>query len=445
MTAKAGVGISGWGQGAAAADYDNDGDSDLFVTYYGQNPLFRNGGDGTFTDVTARAGLATQARDGARAPPSSTTTVTAGSISSSPTTSTSISRSARARLRPLPLQGHPGRLRSARVARRRQRALPQQGRRHLRGCLRTRGHPEGRGHVRSRRQHVDFDDDGWTDVYVANDSNPRALYRNNRDGTFTDIGVRAGCAYSQDGKSQAGMGVGVGDYDRNGTFDIVKTNFAGDTSTLYANLGRGICEDRTFAAGIGLNTRCLGWGAGLVDLDNDGWPDIFLVNGHVYPEVSQLKTEAAYKQRKVVYRNLGTGRFGDVTGRLGPPASTPTAGRGAAFGDLDNDGDIDIVVNNVHDRPDLFRTETRTGHRWLTVRLVGTTSNRSAIGARVRWWPAISRSSTRSAAAAAICRRTICGCTSGWEVTPAPCASRCAGRTATRNGGTVSRRTASSC
>ena len=147
------------------------------------------------------------------------------------------------------------------------------------------------------------------------------------------------------------MGVGIGDYDGNGTLDIVKTNFAGDTTTLYANLGNGFCEDRTFASGIGINTRWLGWGAGFVDFDNDGWLDIFLVNGHVYPEVSQLKTEAAYKQRKVVYRNLGTGRFMDVTERLGPPASTPTAGRGAAFGDPDDDGDIDIVVNNVHDAP----------------------------------------------------------------------------------------------
>ena len=386
VTAKAGVGVSGWGQGAAAADYDNDGDSDLFVTFYGQNRLFRNDGDGTFTDVTARAGLATTAaRDGARAPPSSTTTVTDGSISSSPTTSTSISRR---RPRPIPAFAATRASRS-RAVRRGCPAAPTRSTA-TRATAPSTMSPNAPGILKAAGTYglgvstFDFDDDGWTDVYVANDSNPSALYRNNRDGTFTDIGVRAGCAYSQDGKPQAGMGVGIGDYDRNGTFDIVKTNFAGDTTTLYANLGRGFCEDRTFAAGLGINTRWLGWGAGFVDFDNDGWLDIFLVNGHVYPEVSQLKTEAAYKQRKVVYRNLGTGRFVDVTERLGPPASTPTAGRGAAFGDLDDDGDIDIVVNNVHDRPDVFRTENRTDHRWLTVRLVGTTSNRSAIGARVR-------------------------------------------------------------
>src|SRR5207244_4136933 len=231
---------------------------------------------------------------------------------------------------------------------------------------------------------LDFDNDGWTDLYVANDSNPSALYRNNRDGTFTDVGVTSGCAYSQDGKPQAGMGVAIGDYDRNGTMDIFKTNFAGDTSTLYANTGDGLCEDRTFAAGIGINTRWLGWGTGWIDLDHDGWLDLFLTNGHVYPEVVQLKTEAAYKQRKVVYRNLGNGRFADVTERLGAPATLAKAGRGAAFGDVDNDGQIDIAIANVNDLPDLFRSKSDPSHHWVMWKLVGVQSNRDAIGARVR-------------------------------------------------------------
>ena len=174
---------------------------------------------------------------------------------------------------------------------------------------------------------LDFNDDGWVDLYVANDSNPSALYLNNKDGTFKDVAVESGCAYSQDGKPQAGMGVAVGDYDRNGTMDIFKTNFAGDTSTLYPNTGKGLCEDRTFAAGIGLNTRWLGWGVGFVDLDNDGWLDLFLVNGHVYPEVEQLKTEAGYEQRKVVYRNLGNGRSKTSANGSGRrlPRRTPAA------------------------------------------------------------------------------------------------------------------------
>ena len=215
---------------------------------------------------------------------------------------------------------------------------------------------------------LDFDDDGWTDVYVANDSNPSALYRNNHDGTFTDIGIERGCAYSQDGKPQAGMGLALGDYDRNGTIDIFKTNFAGDTSTLYANIGDGLCEDHTFASGIGTNTRWLGWGVGFLDLDLDGWLDLFLVNGHVYPEVAQLRTEAGYKQRKVVYRNLRNGRFEDITERLGAPVVEPRAGRGAAFGDLDNDGDIDVAVNNVHDTPNLYRLDARRRTSWTRAR-----------------------------------------------------------------------------
>jgi hypothetical protein len=182
------------------------------------------------------------------------------------------------------------------------------------------------------------------------------------------------------------MGVGVGDFDRDGRMDLVKTNFAGDTSTLYANRGDGFCEDRTFASGLGRTTRWLGWGAGLVDLDRDGWLDIFLVNGHVYPEVERLPTEAAYKQRKVVYAGGPAGRFEEITERLGPPATTPRAGRGCAFGDVDDDGDLDVVVNNVHDTPDLFRLESRNAYHWLNLKLVGTTSNRSAIGARVRCW-----------------------------------------------------------
>ena len=287
---------------------------------------------------------------------------------------------------------------------------------------------------------VDFDADGWIDVYVANDSNPSALYRNNRDGTFTDIGVTAGCAYSQDGKPQAGMGIAVGDYDRNGTMDIFKTNFAGDTSTLYANTGDGLCEDRTFAGGIGLNTRWLGWGVGFLDLDGDGWLDLFLVNGHVYPEVERIKTEAGYKQRKVVYQNLRNGRFADVTEQLGPPVTTPKASRGAAFADFDNDGDVDVVDQqrarhagalparsrrrSALDRPSSWSARRRTAAR-------------SARGSRCRRRTACRF--RKSAAAAATTRRTICALHFGLgSASAVSSASRCAGRTAARNRGPAS-------
>ncbi|HSL23201.1 MAG TPA: CRTAC1 family protein [Vicinamibacterales bacterium] len=383
-TARAGLASSGWGQGACAGDYDNDGDDDLFVSYWGRNRLYRNNGDGTFADVTKSAGVL-DARDRWGAGCAFLDYDRDGRLDLFVANYIDLDL----RTAPVPESGlclYKG----VKVA---------CGPPGLHGGKNALYHNEGNGRFvdvsdpsgisRATGTYglgvstLDFDNDGWVDLYVANDSNPSALYRNNRDGTFTDIGVRSGCAYSQDGKPQAGMGVAVADFDRNGTFDIFKTNFAGDTSTLYANTGDGFCDDRTFASGIGINTRWLGWGVGFVDLDHDGWRDLFLVNGHVYPEVEQLRTEAGYKQRKVVYRNLRNGRFEDITERLGPPATTPKAGRGAAFGDLDNDGDIDIVINNVHDAPDLFRLDSRGGRHWSLLKLVGTRSNRSAIGARV--------------------------------------------------------------
>ncbi len=373
----------GWGQGACSGDYDNDGHEDLLVTYYGQNRLFHNTGRGRFDDVTEAAGL-TQSRlrwntgcafidydrDGRL--DLFVANYIDLDLATAPTPDSGLCR-----FKGVPVAcGPPG----------------------LKGGVNLLYHNVGGGRFEdvSERSGItrangsyglgvstlDFDNDGWTDLYVANDSNPSALYRNRHDGTFEDVGVKAACAYSQDGKPQAGMGVAIGDFDRNGSMDILKTNFAGDTSTLYANMGDGFCEDRTFDGGLGLNTRWLGWGAGFADFDNDGWLDIFLTNGHVYPEVRQLRTEAGYEQRKVVYRNVG-GRFEDVTERLGPPATSAKAGRGTAFGDIDNNGTVDVAINNVHDTPDLFLTSAPAANHWLLLRLVGTRSNRSAIGARV--------------------------------------------------------------
>jgi len=184
----------------------------------------------------------------------------------------------------------------------------------------------------------DFNNDGWPEIYVANDSTASALYQNQKNGKFTDVGIDAGAALSSDGKPQAGMGVTAADYDRDGNLDIFKTNFAGDTHSLYRNRGDGNFEDRTFESGLGLNTRYLGWGCGFFDMDNDGWPDILVCNGHVYPEVEQLTTEAGYAQRKLLYRNRN-GKFEDVSLKGGPALQTPSAARGCAFGDFDNDGE----------------------------------------------------------------------------------------------------------
>ena len=385
VTARAGLRDQwGWGQGACVGDIDNDGHDDLAVTYYGRNRLFRNTGQGAFRDVTAESGLTADRtrwstgcafldvdRD------SWLDLVVANYIdldlATAPTPDSGLCRYKGVAV----ACGPPG------LTGGRNLLYRNRGNGTFVDVSDSSGVSKANGTYGLGVATLDFDSDGWTDIYVANDSNPSALYRNRRDGTFEDIGVRAGCAYSQDGKPQAGMGVGVGDYDRNGSMDIVKTNFAGDTSSLYANTGQGRCEDRTFQAGLGVNTRWLGWGAGFADFDNDGWLDIFLTNGHVYPEVRQIRLEAGYEQRKVIYRNVG-GRFQDVTAQLGAPATTPKAGRGAAFGDLDDNGTVDVAVNNIHDVPDVFLTTAPADRHWLLVRLVGVRSNRNAIGARVR-------------------------------------------------------------
>lgn len=385
VTRQAGLTQSGWGQGACAGDYDNDGYDDLFVTYWGQNHLYRNKRDGTFEDVTNAAGLATaKARWGAGCAfvdynRDGLLDLFAANYIDFDLASAPVPESGLCRYKGIPVAcGPPGLPGGKNVLYR------NGGNGRFEDVSAASGIMKASGTYGMGVSTLDFNDDGWVDLYVANDSNPSALYRNNKDGTFSDIAISAGCGYSQDGKPQAGMGVAIGDYDRNGTLDIFKTNFAGDTSTLYANTGDGFCEDRTFAGGIGINTRWLGWGVSFVDLDSDGWLDLFLVNGHVYPEVERLKTEAGYKQRKVVYRNLRNGRFEDITERLGPPATTPKAGRGAAFADLDNDGDVDVVINNMHDTPDFFRLDSSDRRHWLLVKLIGTQSNRSAIGARIR-------------------------------------------------------------
>jgi len=229
----------------------------------------------------------------------------------------------------------------------------------------------------------DLDDDGWPDIYVANDSTAATYYQNQKDGTFKDVAIETGIAYSPDGKPQAGMGVSVGDYNRDGRFDLVKTNFAGDTDSLYANLGDGSFDDQTYFAGLGVNTRLLGWGVGFLDMDNDGWPDILICNGHVYPEVDGTSVDAPYAQHKYLYRNLRNGQFEEVTALGGPGINEAAPARGCAFGDFDNDGDIDVVVNCVNSLPQLLRCDATTGRNWIKIRTVGTKSNRTGIGAKI--------------------------------------------------------------
>ena len=372
------------GSGVAMLDFDNDGHIDLLVTYFGRNRLYHNNGRGAFDDVSERSGVRNAAarwgtgcafldydRDGLL--DMFIANYIDLDLATAPTRDSGLCK-----YKGVPVAcGPPGLKGGSNVL------LHNRGDGSFADVSDASGITKANGSYGLGVSTLDFDNDGWIDLYVANDSNPSALYRNRHDGTFEDIGVRAGCAYSQDGKPQAGMGVGIGDFDRNGWLDILKTNFAGDTTSLYANTGGRFCEDRTFDSGLGLNSRWLGWGAGFADFDNDGWLDIFLTNGHVYPEVRRINTEAGYEQRKVVYRNVG-GQFEDVTERLGPPATVPKAGRGTAFGDLDNNGTVDVAINNVHETPDVFLTAAPPEHHWLVMTLVGTVSNRSAIGARIK-------------------------------------------------------------
>jgi hypothetical protein len=229
---------------------------------------------------------------------------------------------------------------------------------------------------------ADFNEDGWPDIYVACDSTPSLLFMNQHNGKFKEEGIARGVALSEDGKEQAGMGVGVGDYNLDGHLDLFKTNFADDTNVLYENDGKANFEDKTFAAKLGTESQYISWGTGIVDLDNDGWPDIFFVSGSVYPELEKQLPNYPDKCPRTVFRNLGNGSFQKVI-EAGPGLATKHSSRGCAFGDFDNDGDVDILIVNLNEPPSLLRNDLRGNHHWLKVKLIGTKSNRSATGARV--------------------------------------------------------------
>jgi hypothetical protein len=386
VTAKAGLIHSGWGQGVCIGDYDNDGFEDLFVTYYGKNVLYHNNGDGTFTDVSEKAGVAGKKtrwgtgcafvdydRDGHLdlfvANYIDLDLATAPVPESGPCLYKSV----------MVACGPPGLNGGKNILYHNNGDGTFIDVTEAAGITRANGTTYGLGVLVA-----DFDNDGWPDIYVANDSTASALYQNKKNGKFEDIAIEAGCALSADGKPQAGMGVSAGDYDLDGNLDIVKTNFAGDTPSLYHNRGGADFDDATFTGGLGMHTQFLGWGCGFFDFDNDGWPDILICNGHVYPEVEQLRTEAGYAQRKLLYRNQRNGHFEDVSLNAGSGISTPSASRGCAFGDFDNDGDIDVVVNTINGRPQLLRCDSQLKHNWIKVRTIGTKSNRSGIGARLK-------------------------------------------------------------
>jgi hypothetical protein len=386
VTEKAGLAHTGWGQGVCVGDYDNDGWEDLYVTYYGKNILYHNNGNGTFTDVTDKAGVGGSGkawgtgcafvdydRDGHVDLMVSNYVDLDLSMTPAPgERSSCIWKGVSVMCGP---QGLPG---SKNIL------YHNRGDGTFEDVTKKAHIDQTTGHYSFSVTTLDFDDDGWPDIFVACDSTPSILYHNNRDGTFTDVAVTAGAAFNEDGRAQAGMGSTVADYNGDGKLDIFKTNFSDDTATLYRNNGDGTFDDVTYRAGLGLNTQYLGWGTMFLDFDNDGWPDLLLVNGHVYPEVDSQHLGSNFQEPRILYHNNGDGRFTDISANAGPGITKPISSRGLAIGDLWNDGRMSAVVSNMNAPPSLLVNQVRTSNHWVALRMIGTKSNRDAIGARIR-------------------------------------------------------------
>src|SRR5438477_533094 len=385
VTEKAGLRAADWASAVCIGDYNNDGFEDIFCTYYGQNVLYRNNGDGTFSDVTKAAGLLNeQPRWGAGC--SFLDYNRDGNLD------LFVSNYVRFSFEHAPVPGENNNCNWQGVpVECGPRGLPT-GRHSL-----YRNNGDGTftdvsvqaGISKAAQSYgmtvvaADFDEDGWPDIYVACDVCSSDLFMNNHDGTFREEGVLRGAALSDDGMEQAGMGVGIGDYDLDGHLDLFKTHFADDANILYRNDGKGNFEDATGSSHLGVETRYVCWGAGIVDLDNDGLPDLFMVTGHVYPQVERTLPQYPNKTPRVVFRNLGKGVFEELIQEPGPGVAAAHCSRGCAFGDFDNDGDIDILIINLNEPPSLLRNDLTGKSNWIKVKLDGVKSNRSAIGARV--------------------------------------------------------------
>ncbi|MGA3132592.1 MAG: CRTAC1 family protein [Terracidiphilus sp.] len=386
VTVKAGLSDPGWANGVCVGDYNNDGFEDLFLTYYGHNRLYRNNGDGTFTDVTAQAGLLNPGnrfgtgctffdynRDGhldlfvANYVDFDLTTAPKPDIHVATCSYQGVAVYCGPRGLPLPTQS----------------LYRNNGDGTFTDVSKASGIESVQTSYGLTAVALDVDEDGWPDIYMAADSTPSLLFMNNHDGTFREEGLMRGLAVSGNGQEMAGMGIAAGDYDLDGRIDIFKTHYQLQSNGLYHDSGQGQFDDITDQSGIGIERRFVSWGDCILDLDNDGWPDIFYVTGNVYPELERTFARFPAKSQPILFRNLGNGKFIEIGEEAGPAMAARHCSRGCAFGDFDNDGDIDILVMNQNEPPSLLRNDAPPGNNWIKVRLEGTKSNRSAIGARV--------------------------------------------------------------
>ena len=385
VTRSAGLSASGWGQGACVGDYDNDGFDDLYVTYYGKNRLYHNEHNGTFKEVATAAGVTGSGgewgsgcafvdydRDG------KLDLVVANYVHFDIKTAPRPGEGQMCIWKGVPVMCGPRGLDSTPNV-----LYHNLGGGHFANVSAASGIEKTNGHYCLGVSTLDYNRDGWPDIYLACDSTPSILYRNNKDGTFTDVAVDAEVAFDEDGREQAGMGATVADYNGDGLPDIFKTNFSDDTSSLYQNNGDGTYSSKIFDAGLGLNTQYLGWGVMFFDMDNDGWPDILIANGHVYPEVDTAHLGATYKEPRVVYWNQGNGKFKDISRTAGPGCTEPQSSRGLAIADFWNEGRLSAVINNSGAKPLLLVNQAANTNHWIGIRTVGTRSNRDGIGASV--------------------------------------------------------------
>ena len=385
VTEKAGLTAVGWASGVCVGDYNNDGFEDIFCTYFGQNRLYRNNGDGTFTDTTKAAGLWNEQprwgagcsfldynRDGHL--DLFVSNYVRFSFEHAPVPGENVN----CNWKGVPVECGPRGLPTGRHS-----LYRNNGDGRFTDVSQEAGIASATGCYGMTVVAADLDEDGWPDIFVACDSTPSLLFMNNHNGTFREEGVLRGVALSDDGMEQAGMGVGVGDYDLDGHLDLFKTHFAEDANGLYHNDGKGNFDDVTRSSRVAVDTRYICWGAGMVDLDNDGYPDLFVSTGNVYPEVERKLPQYANKSPRTVYRNLGNRTFEELSQEAGPGVTDAHCSRGCAFGDFDNDGDLDVLIVNMNEPPSLLRNDMKGKRNWIKVKLEGVKSNRSAIGARV--------------------------------------------------------------